>query len=300
MTAFIKFLIRILILTFVYFVLFSVFSAILIPASIQTSSPEPNANVLLALLLVSLLNSLVLAYVIVRSRIRGWRLILNVFLVFFGVATFLPQIETAVFVQSISTQVLLGIVGSGFFLALFFSSIAVPVLGKLRGNGVELRQLNLLGSQWLVRLTLLALCYVIIYFTFGYFVAWQSPAVRAYYNGSDSGNFFTQLGSVFLSTPWLPALQFVRGLLWIFFALPVIRMMKGSWWEVGLAVALCFAVLPASQLLIPNPIMPAEVRIAHLWETASSNFLFGWMVVVVLLRWRATQSMQPADSLIRT
>src|SRR5262245_33923993 len=119
MSAFIKFLIRILILTFFYFVLFSAFSAILIPTSIQTRNPEPDANILLALLLVSLLNSLVLAYVILRSRIRGWRLIFNVFLTFFGVATFLPQIETAVFVQSISARVLAGIVASGLLLALF-------------------------------------------------------------------------------------------------------------------------------------------------------------------------------------
>jgi hypothetical protein len=299
MSAFIKFLIRILILTFVYFVLFSALSAILIPASIQTRSTEPNATVLLALLIVSVLNSLVLAYVIQRSRIGGWQLILNVFLVFFGVATFLPQIETAVFVESISTRVLAGIVASGLLLALFFSCIAVVVLGKRRSNVVELRRLNLSRSEWVLRVALLALCYVIIYFTFGYFVAWRNPAVRAFYHGTDPGNFFTQLGSVFLTTPWLPALQFIRGLLWILFALPLVRMMKGSWWEAGLAVALCFAVLPSSQLLIPNPIMPAEVRTAHLWETASSNFLFGWLVVVVLLRWRTSQRMQLADSPIR-
>lgn len=31
--------------------------------------------------------------------------------------------------------------------------------------------------------------------------------------------------------------------------------------------------------------MPHEVRMVHLLETASSNFLFGWLVVVVL-GWR--------------
>src|SRR6476659_2756494 len=152
MSAYIKFLIRILILT-----------------AIQSLSTEPNGTVLLALMIVSLVNSLVLAYVILRSRMSGWQLILNVFLVFFGVATFLPQIETAVFVESISTRVLSGIVASGFLLALFYSCIAVLVLRKRRGNVVELRRLNLSRSQWVLRLTLLALCYVIIYFTFGYF-----------------------------------------------------------------------------------------------------------------------------------
>jgi hypothetical protein len=58
-------------------------------------------------------------------------------------------------------------------------------------------------------------------------------------------------------------------------------MMKGRWWEAGLAVALLFAIITA-QLLIPNPLMPAEVRMAHLVETASSNFLFGWLLVLIL------------------
>jgi hypothetical protein len=42
-----------------------------------------------------------------------------------------------------------------------------------------------------------------------------------------------------------------------------------------------FAVM-TSQLLLPNPLMPAEVRMAHLLETSTSNFLFGWLVVLIL------------------
>ena len=59
----------------------------------------------------------------------------------------------------------------------------------------------------------------------------------------------------------------------------LVSMMKGRRWEAGLAVALLFAVLMNSQLLIPNPLMPREVRMVHLQETASSNFLFGWLIV---------------------
>jgi hypothetical protein len=44
-----------------------------------------------------------------------------------------------------------------------------------------------------------------------------------------------------------------------------------------------------SQLLLPNPLMPAEVRMVHLVETASSNFLFGWLLVWLLLRWRVSE-----------
>jgi hypothetical protein len=122
---------------------------------------------------------------------------------------------------------------------------------------------------------------VIIYFTFGYFIAWKSEAVRAYYGGNDPGNFFAHMSSLIRTEPLLFLLQLVRGLLWAAIAVPVIRMMKGDWWEAGLAVALLFAMTSAL-LLIPNPLMPPAVRMAHLLETSTSNFLFGWLVVLIL------------------
>jgi len=87
-------------------------------------------------------------------------------------------------------------------------------------------------------------------------------------------------------TPMLLPLQAARALMWTALAVLIIRMMKGEWWEAGLAVALSFTVLMNSQLLLPNPLMPQEVRMVHLLETASSNFLFGWLVVFVLLGWQ--------------
>ena len=59
-------------------------------------------------------------------------------------------------------------------------------------------------------------------------------------------------------------------------------MMKGNWWEAGLAVALLFGVVMNTQLLLPNPLMPKDVRMAHLVETAVSNFIFGWVLVWIL------------------
>jgi len=58
---------------------------------IQTS------KVLMALLAVCFLDTLVLAYIILRSRWAGWRLITTIFFVFYGVMTFIAQIESLVF-----------------------------------------------------------------------------------------------------------------------------------------------------------------------------------------------------------
>jgi hypothetical protein len=77
--------------------------------------------------------------------------------------------------------------------------------------------------------------------------------------------------------------------LWVGFALPVVRMMKGRWPETALAIALLFSVVMNSQLLLPNPFMPEPVRMTHLIETASSNFIFG-----AIVGWLLTVRREPA------
>ena len=272
---------RLALLTVLYFILFAVCSALFIPRVTQDTTPADQANVFIALLTVSILNTCVISYLILRSRLGGWKLALTVFLFFFGTAVVMPQIETAVFVTALPPGMLLRIVLSGFVLALAFSFAAVAILGKHRNISTG-RAVKLSVGQWCIRLALIGLLYVVVYFTFGYFIAWQSAAVRAYYHGTDPGTFFSQLKSVVRDTPWLFLLQFFRGVLWAIIAVPLLRTLKGPSWLIGLAMAFAFAVCTSSQLLIPNPLMPYAVRMAHLLETSTSNFLFGWIVAVFL------------------
>lgn len=87
-----------------------------------------------------------------------------------------------------------------------------------------------------------------------------------------------------LTIPWLAPFQAARGLLWAGLAIPVLRMTRGTFWHAGLAVSLLFAVLMNAQLLLPNEHMPQAVRMVHLVETASSNFILGWWIA--WLFWR--------------
>jgi hypothetical protein len=219
-----------------------------------------------------------------------------VFFAFYGVVTVLTQIETAFFVTRLPPGMLPRLFLAGAIIAAIFSPLAVLILGKRKPDRTEdesPRRLHMPAGEWVAKLSLIAIVYVVIYFTFGYFIAWQSAALRAYYGGSDPGSFLAQMTTVVRDMPLLLPLQTVRAILWTAIAVPVIRMMKGQWWEAGLAVALLFAVV-SSQLLLPNPFMPREVRMVHLLETASSNFLFGWLIVLVL---RGRQSRrEPARS----
>lgn len=88
-----------------------------------------------------------------------------------------------------------------------------------------------------------------------------------------------------MKSPWLILFQMVRGLIWAFFGYLIVRIVGVRKYQTPLAVGLAFAVLMNSQLLLPNPFMPEAVRMAHLLETASSNFLFGIFVGWLLLFW---------------
>jgi hypothetical protein len=191
----------------------------------------------------------------------------------------MPQIETAYFVTRLPPGMLPRLFLAGIIMAAVFAPLAVLILGKARAQGNE-NSSTVAGSLPL-KLVLIVVAYVLIYFGFGYFIAWKSEAVRTYYGGNDPGNFLTHLANLIRTEPLLFVLQAVRALLWTAIAVPVIKMMRGKWWEAGLAVGLLFAVM-TSQLLLPNPLMPAEVRMAHLLETSTSNFLFGWLVVLIL------------------
>ncbi len=251
------------------------------------------SKLLLALLTVCFLDTLVLTYVILRSRWAGWRLMATVFFVFYGVMTFIAQIESVVF-DILPAGVLPRLFLLGILVTAPFSLLAVILLGKGKATPVDSHEpndrLRMPAVEWIWKLAVIAVAYMILYSTFGYFIAWKNPAVQAYYGGIDEGSFLAHMQVVFSTAPWLEPFQALRALLWVVLALPVIRMMKGHWQEAAFAVGLIFAVLMNSQLLLPTPLMPEAVRMTHLVETASYNFIFGYLIVWLLHRHHASIS----------
>ena len=232
---------------------------------------------------MSVLNTAVLTFITIRSRWAGWKLIVTLALVYFGVATLMPQIETAVFVRTLPLGFLSRLVLAGFLFSFLYAPLLVLLAGKKKQREIAGPKVKLTSSEWVFKLTIAAVIYVVLYFTFGYFIAWQNAALRAYYGGGNSNGFLTHLHQTWQAAPWLFPFQFLRGLLWTLLALPIIRMLRGRRLEKTIVVGLLFSVVTA-QLLLPNPLMPYEVRMRHLVETGSSNFLFGCIVVWLLNR----------------
>jgi hypothetical protein len=271
---------KVIALTIILFVCIAVAGGIVgLAGTAQTS--EPAASAALRLIAVCFLEVTVLTHLIVRSRWTGRRLMAAVFFVFYGVTTFMPQIESAVFLTRLPAGTVPRLFLMGALIAAPFSVLAVLILGKWKADTSDAApnsRLVMTTREWAWKLTVIALAYVILYFTFGYYIAWRNPAVLEYYRGVDEGAFLVHMGTVVRDAPWLIPFQIVRALCWVALALPVVRMLKGQWQETALSLALLFAVVMNAQLLLPNPYMPEAVRMAHLVETASSNFIFGWLV----------------------
>jgi hypothetical protein len=257
----------------------------------SAAAPAPPSGSFMALVAaVMLLQTIALAYPIVRSRWHGWRLALAVFVLYFGTVTFLSQIESLVYLDGKMPEGMLpALFAMGLVTAFVFSPLAVLVLGRWRRKSVpgprQRFRLPESAAEWWCKAAIGGLVFVALYYLFGYYVAWQNPELRAYYGGEDPGSFLAQMRGIVVATPWMLPFQFVRGLAWVGLAVLVLRIMGGHRWEGGLAVALLFTV-PVVYLLFPNPMMPDEIRLTHLVETAPYQFLFGWFIVWLLARAR--------------
>ncbi|NOH03224.1 MAG: hypothetical protein HND47_15315 [Chloroflexi bacterium] len=265
-------------------------SAMVSSANAVQLSPEEAALSGQMVLVVSAVNALILSYLALRSRWHGWKLAGALFLAQYGIETFMMQIETVVFNQALQLtwEQAVTLFVSGFVRALIFAPLAVVVLGKTRKDEsatTENTRLVFSAREWATRLTILAALYAVIYFVFGYFVAWQSPDLRQFYSGStDILPFFAHMARTLTTDPIVVLVQFVRGYLWVLIVLPVVRMFKGGTIETCFALVLLLAVMSTDFVLFPNPYMPEAVRIAHFTELWSSMVLFGVLTGWVLLK----------------
>jgi hypothetical protein len=174
-------------------------------------------------------------------------------------------------------SMLVGIVAAGALRALVFAPLAVLILGKMK-RPAQPQTDRTTVTEWGKRFIALSLLYAVIYFLFGYFVAWQWQETRLYYTGTTSIKpFFTHFWDLFVrEDPAIIPFQLLRGALWACLSTTIAQTMKAKRWQVALAVASTFAVHIALPIgLFPNPYMPPAVAQSHFYETASSMLLYG-------------------------
>lgn len=253
-------------------------------ASTRTAQAQQAAAMLGPLLVYTFLVSLVTAWIIQRSRWRGLKLIAALVFTFYGLMTFISQIETIAYLRTkMPPGLIKDLFVMGAVVALLFVPLAVLIMGKMRGPEQPHVERALILKSQASRFAILAIVYVALYYLFGYYVAWQNPELRLYYSGTaELKSFYQQIRSAVTGTPWMLPFQFGRGLLWALFAYPVIRMLTTRRVETAGIIATLFGV-GSFVLLMPNPLMPASVAYSHFWETLGCDLLLGvitgWVLV---------------------
>jgi hypothetical protein len=259
-----------------------------LPAQQATSSP-PEAppkqqppqmpeNFLSPFLIFSVCVGVVLSYLILRSSWHGWPLVGAIGVGMYGISTVAAQIESVFFLSNkLPRGMIRAIFLQGAIAAALFAPLAVLVLGKWRTAkqapaSPAPARMGAPSAAW--RLALLVVAFVFLYMFFGYYVAWQSPAVRQYYGGPEYPTFYAALKANWTHTSWIYPLQVLRALLYAACLYPLIRMLRAARWETALAMALFLAVW-TTVLLLPNPMMPSSVAHAHFWETLGFSLVFG-------------------------
>ena len=126
--------IRFVAVTILYFVTFVVVSGALLSTGSEQPALAEAGSTLLALFIVSLISAAVWTYIILRSQWTGWKLVITVFLVFFGVSTVMSQVETAYFVTRLPSGMLPRLFVAGMIVAAVFAPLAVLILGKAKAQ----------------------------------------------------------------------------------------------------------------------------------------------------------------------
>ncbi len=254
---------------------------IIIPSQLDTAEVQ-EVNFFIKFLIVCFIHVLILYLTIQKSSWSGLRLSVTIFILIFGIQYFLSMIEAVWFNESLNMPIsgIQSILISGFILSFIFSPLMVFFSGKFRRQHHEqdwasssLKVRDLIWKSAILAI----IVYPLLYFLAGYYIAWQSEAVRLFYTGSFEMNSF---GTVTIENlrSGLYGFQILRGLLWIGLAIPVYIMTEGSYLAKGFILGLLFALLMNVQHLLPNPYFPEEVSTIHFIETASSNFIWGFVI----------------------
>ena len=106
------FVLKTILLTIWLTVLFMVGSGLMGPsAEGMQLSPEEQNFAGIALIIVSLIDTLILAWLILRSRLHGWRLMLVVMAAYYGVKIVISQLESWYFMSNITPDMLTPLLG---------------------------------------------------------------------------------------------------------------------------------------------------------------------------------------------
>ena len=229
-------------------------------------------------------------FIIKHTQFYGIKLFVNLLFVMFFTQCFMTQIETLFFSHAFPVLTKLDIVFV-MFASLLPLLATIPLLIKFFQNKNTTVENTMFYTRSIVlKLGIIGVIYLFVYMVFGYFVAWQFDELRIFYTGSaEKLGFFGQLLNNLEANPVIYPFQILRGILFGFFTLPLVKMITKSKFIFVTSVCLVY-LCTAVMLIIPNVLFPDIVRIGHLIEMISSMLLFG--IITGFILWKDDKVVQ--------
>lgn len=283
-----KTLFKVLAISLIATIAFIIGSAVLpYSASFKEGSQQSNPSDVVFLLLVNIWFTLTVLYIGKRAHRSKGGLISSLIFVYFTIYCFMTQIETIFFGEAF--EVLSKNDGWIIMIANMIPLIVIiPLTLKIAKENYPKSNppLNIKISAILLRVVFLSVVYTMIYFLFGYYIAWQFPDLRVFYTGStEKQTFIQKMTANFQHTTIIP-FQLLRGFLFSVFILPIVFIFQNK--SRTLLISLVLIYLSTSiVLIIPNFLFPDTVRWAHFIEMMTSMSLFA---LITWLVWRKKEA----------
>lgn len=286
-----KKLLKCIALIFIYIALNSIsFSLLPFSEDFKTQNMAKGPSALPFVLISTCWIIFTMVYIINNCMTEGLKLILYTIWIIFFVNTAMTQIETLFFGEAFR-----GLIKEDILMICLANLIPITLTGAIAGlifkrknnyDKVEEHRSRIDIKKSIITVLFIGFIYVIIYFTFGYFVAWKCEMLRVFYSGFslDSG-FIEKLISNWRDNAIIYPFQYIRGILFACSGLALLNMKWKHKYDFIVSLSLVY-LCTAIQLIVPNFLFPDEVRLAHFFEMFSSMLLFGIITSVLLWKCR--------------
>ncbi|MFO8007867.1 MAG: hypothetical protein R6V05_09035 [Candidatus Brocadiia bacterium] len=226
--------------------------------------PAGSASVLPRIFVAKALVGGVLAYAAFRSRWGGTQLVAAVFVAYFGLYTFLPQMEARLLLaEHITPATSAVITAHGFLVGLVFALFLLPLSGSPRASAVleESPRLHMGARQWVLRVLLCV-------------GGWLAMKAGGAFVLGEAYEISDGLGILYWS-----GIRLLEALLLLVFALPLVKMLEGGRLEAALVTALCMAILAAvAPIVVAQAYVPVSHGMLRMAEMGLTDFLYGALV----------------------
>lgn len=205
--------------------------------------------------------------------------------------------EGVIFIHQTRQQQITSLIGASVLYSLL--AIAIAVVSSLLRLHDSAGQPHLMppAPRFVLRVLGSGVAYAIYYYVFGAVAFFLFT--KTYYSGSGplAGAQETARGLGL----WFPLIQIGRGALMTLGVAPIILSLRMKRWNAAIYVGLLLWIIGGvAPLMVPNPILPGELRLMHTVEIFTQNVPFGITAVLLLRRKKAPPTeqlqMEPAGS----